>query len=88
MRALLLTAPLLALLGLAYFVPFLGVVRWSFTLPKPGLEQYRALLTDPLVQSVFMRTARICAVVTVASVTTAYAICYVWVRSGDRPRSG
>ena len=78
--ALLLTAPLLGFLGLAYAVPFLGVVRWSVTLPTPGFGQYGALLTDPLVRSVFIRTFRICALVTAASVMGAYAICYVWVR--------
>jgi len=30
-------APLLVFLGLAYAIPFLGVVKWSFTLPEPGL---------------------------------------------------
>lgn len=73
-------APLLLLLGLAYGIPFLGVMKWSFTLPEPGIGQYRALLGDPLVQSVFVRTFRICALVTVASVAAAYAIAYIWVR--------
>jgi putative spermidine/putrescine transport system permease protein len=80
MGAALFLAPLLLFLGLAYGIPFLGVVKWSFTLPTPGLGQYGALLTDPLVQSVFVRTARICALVTLASVVGAYAIAYVWVR--------
>lgn len=75
-----LLAPLLLFLALAYGIPFLGVVKWSFTLPVPGLEQYRTLLTDPLVQSVFVRTLRICALVTVAAVSAAYAIAYIWVR--------
>lgn len=78
--AALLLAPLLLLLALAYGIPFLGVMKWSVTLPEPGLGQYRALLTDPLVQSVFVRTARICALVTVTAVAAAYAIAYVWVR--------
>jgi putative spermidine/putrescine transport system permease protein len=75
MRALLLTSPLLVFLGLAYVVPFLGVVSWSFTLAAPGLGQYAAL-----------RTFRICAFVTVASVICAYAICYVWVRGSATQR--
>ena len=65
-RALMLLAPLLLFLGLAYIVPFLGVIRWSVTLPQPGLGQYRAALTDPLVQSVFLRTLRVCVAVTAA----------------------
>lgn len=75
-----LLAPLLLLLGLAYGIPFLGVVKWSFTLPEPGLGQYQAVFGDPLVQSVFIRTFRICAIVTVTSVAAAYMIAYVWVR--------
>jgi len=73
-------APLLLFLAVAYLWPFLGVVKWSFTLPEPGLGQYGALITDPLVQSVFIRTLRICIVVTIASVVGAYAIAVVWVR--------
>jgi putative spermidine/putrescine transport system permease protein len=84
--AALLTAPLLLFLAVAYLWPFLGVVSWSFTLPEPGLGQYGALLTDPLVQSVFVRTLRICIVVTIASVVAAYAITVVWVRGSPTQR--
>ena len=76
---LLLTLPLLALLLLAYAVPFLGVVRWSVTLPEPGLAQYQRLAHDPLVIAVLLRTLRICAVVCIAATAAAYAIAYVWV---------
>jgi len=76
----LLTAPLLLFLLLAYIVPFLGVVRWSVTLPEPGFSQYRRLATDPLALSVLLRTLRICTLVTVAATLGAYAIAYVWVR--------
>lgn len=79
---LLLLAPLLVFLAAAYVIPFLGVMRWSVTLPEPGLGQYRAALTDPLVISVLWRTVRICATVTVISVAAAYAITLVWVRGG------
>ena len=44
--------------------PFLGVAEWSVTLPTPGLGQYDRLAGDPLVLSVFLRTFRICAIVT------------------------
>ena len=73
-------APLLLFLALVYAVPFLGVAAWSVTLPKPGLGQYERLVADPLVFSVFLRTFRICLIVTVLSVGAAYAIAYVWVR--------
>ncbi len=79
-------APLLIFLALAYAAPFLGVVKWSFTLPEPGLGQYRALATDPLVRSVLVRTFRICLAVTLASVTGAYMIAFVWVRGTPTQR--
>jgi putative spermidine/putrescine transport system permease protein len=73
-------APLLAFLALVYVAPFLGVAEWSVTLPKPGVGQYERLASDPLVLSVFVRTFRICAIVTATSVAAAYAVAYVWVR--------
>ena len=76
----LLVAPLLLFLTIVYVVPFLGVAAWSVTLPKVGLEQYERLVGDSLVLSVFLRTFRVCAIVTALSVVAAYAIVYVWVR--------
>jgi putative spermidine/putrescine transport system permease protein len=73
-------APLIAFLALVYVVPLAGVAEWSVTLPKPGVGQYERLARDPLVLSVFLRTFRICAIVTATSVAAAYAIAYVWVR--------
>ncbi|TCK29153.1 putative spermidine/putrescine transport system permease protein [Ancylobacter aquaticus] len=78
--ALALMAPLVLFLAFAYAVPFLGVALWSVTLPEPGLGQYERLVGDPLVQSAFLRTFRICLIVTVIAVACAYAVTYVWVR--------
>lgn len=86
-RTALLVGPLLAMLGLAYVLPFLGVMRWSVTLPSPGLTQYRTALTDPLVLSVFARTLRICTIVTLLAVSAAYAITLLWVRGGPLTRA-
>lgn len=81
-----LLAPLLLLLGLAYILPFLGVIQWSVTLPEPGLRQYQVALTDPLILSVIWRTIRICVLVTVVSVAAAYVLTLVWVRGGPAVR--
>lgn len=86
LSAVLLTAPLLLFLGLAYGVPFLGIVSWSVTLPEPGFGQYGVLVSDPLVQSVFVRTLRICIAVTLVSVVGAYAIAFIWVRGSPTQR--
>lgn len=73
-------APLIVFLSLVYVAPFLGVAGWSVTLPTPGVGQYERIAADSFVLSVFVRTFRVCAIVTVASVASAYAIAYVWVR--------
>jgi putative spermidine/putrescine transport system permease protein len=82
----LLLGPLVLFLGLAYLVPFLGVMQWSVTLPEPGFGQYGKAITEPLIQSVFFRTFRICLIVTVCAVAAAYAIAYIWVRGTPAQR--
>ena len=79
-KPVLLFGPLVLFLAVAYFIPFVGVMKWSVTLPEVGLGQYAKAVSDPLIQSVFLRTFRICAIVTLASVAGAYTIAYVWVR--------
>lgn len=79
-----LIAPLPLFLTLAYLLPFLGVVRWSFTLPEPGLAQYARVFVDPVVQGVFIRTLRVCLIVTLLTTIAAYALSYLWV-FGSRP---
>lgn len=74
-----LIAPLPLFLALAYALPFLGVVRWSFTLPEPGVLQYARVFADPIVQGVFIRTLRVCLIVTLLTTVAAYAISYLWV---------
>ncbi len=85
-RFLLLIGPLLLFLAATYLVPFLGVMRWSVTLPASGLGQYKAALGDPLVLTVFWRTLRICAAVTVGAVAAAYVVTLLWVRGGPMQR--
>lgn len=85
-KSVVLLGPLLLFLGLAYALPFLGVIRWSFTLPEPGLGQYQTALSDPLILSVFWRTLRICAMVTVLSVAAGYSIALLWVRGSPLVR--
>ena len=80
LRIMLLIGPLLLFLGIAYIMPFLGVIRWSVTLPELGFGQYAVAVKDPLVQSVLLRTLRICAIVTFFSVVLGYAITLIWVR--------
>lgn len=82
----LLLGPLMLFLLLAYAIPFLGVVRWSFTIPEVGLGNYGRAVTDPLIVSVFIRTFRICFFVTVCAVAMAYMIALIWVRGTPAQR--
>lgn len=85
-RTLWLILPLGLLLVAAYLLPFAGVLRWSVTLPEPGLGQYRTALTDPLVRSVLIRTLRICLIVTALSVAGGYVLALIWVRGSPWQR--
>ncbi|MEB8386648.1 ABC transporter permease [Rhodobacteraceae bacterium KMM 6894] len=87
LRPMILLAPLLMFLGLAYVLPFAGVVGWSVTLPQPGMQNYTAALSDPLILSVFWRTLRICAIVTVISVAMGYMLALLWVRGSPLVRT-
>jgi putative spermidine/putrescine transport system permease protein len=82
-----LVLPLVLFLLLAYAVPFLGVAQWSVTEPQLGFSQYARLSSDPLVISVFIRTFRICVIVTLFSVTGAYVVAYVWTRGTSFQRT-
>jgi putative spermidine/putrescine transport system permease protein len=84
---LLLALPLVLFLLLSYAVPLLGVIQWSVTEPQLGFSQYAKLSSDPLVISVFVRTFRICAIVTLLSVTGAYVVAYVWTRGTSFQRT-
>ncbi len=86
-RPALMLMPLMGFMVLTYLVPFLGVAAWSVTLPEPGLGQYRTALTDPLVQSVFLRTFRVCLIVTVVTVCASYMITLLWVRGSRMQRT-
>ena len=86
-KSAILLGPLLLFLGLIYIVPFLGIMRWSVTLPELGIDQYKTALSDPLILSIYWRTIKICVIVTFFSVVAAYAISLLWVRSGPVVRT-
>jgi putative spermidine/putrescine transport system permease protein len=80
----LLIAALPMFLAATYVVPFLGIVQWSVTLPTLGIDNYARTFSDPIIQSVFLRTFRICAIVTLAAVSIAYVLSYMWVYGSRR----
>jgi putative spermidine/putrescine transport system permease protein len=74
-----LIAPLPLLLLLLYGLPLAGVMGWSVTLPTPGLEQYRQVVTDSSIRDVLLRTFRLCLTTTVLAVAIGYLLSYCWV---------
>ncbi len=80
----LLIATLPLFLAATYVVPFLGIVQWSVTLPEPGVDHYVRTFTDPIIQSVLLRTFRVCAIVTAVAVAVAYVLSYLWVYGSRR----
>ena len=74
-------APLIAFLALVYVVPLARRRRMErHAAQARASDNTSGSRADPLVLSVFLRTFRICAIVTATSVAAAYAIAYVWVR--------
>lgn len=76
--------PLPAFLLLAYFLPMLGILSWSFTDPVPGLQNYARVAEDPTIHLLFWRTLRICLLTAAISVLIAYLLAYHWVLGPPR----
>jgi putative spermidine/putrescine transport system permease protein len=81
---LILPLPLLILLG--YLLPTLGVLGWSLSLPKVGLQNYAAIVDSAAIQAVIWRTLRICLLTTLISVAIAYLIAFRWRFASARGR--
>ncbi|WP_275600349.1 ABC transporter permease [Paracoccus versutus] len=71
--------PLPAFLILAYFLPMMGILSWSFTDPVPGLQNYARIAEDQTIHLLFWRTLRICLTTAVISVLVAYLLAYHWI---------
>lgn len=67
------------LLVAVYLLPLAGVFGWSIARPDWGLHNYVRLFTDADAIAVFVRTAKVCILVTIISVMVAYLLAYHWV---------
>ncbi len=79
---LLLVAPLVLLLGWAFFLPIGRLLLTSVTDPSPGLGNYRRLWTEPLYIEVILRTIWIALACTVASLLLGYPAAAAMARPG------
>lgn len=75
-RYLVLLLPLPLLVAVVYLGPSLLVLGWSFSDPEIGAGQYIRIATDPAIQTVLLRTVRICVLSVAISVTCAYLLAY------------
>jgi putative spermidine/putrescine transport system permease protein len=85
---LLLVAPATVFLAAVFVIPGLQILSFSFMVERPAagepvvwtLEHYRKLFTEPLYQSVMLRTFRIAFLVTIADLLVSYPIALAIVR--------
>ena len=78
----LLVAPLLLLLGWAFFLPIGRLLLTSVTEPTLGLDNYRRLLTEPLYRQVILRTVWIAVVCAGGALLLGYPIAALMARPG------
>lgn len=70
--------PLPLLLAVVFLLPLAGVFEYSVTMPERGFQNYLAIAENESIRAILIRTLRICAIVTVISVTVAYLLAYHW----------
>jgi putative spermidine/putrescine transport system permease protein len=85
-RAWLLVLPAVVLIAIFYAFPVLRVLWMSFSVPRPGLQNYELLATSPTVATVILVTLRISLVCTVVTVVLGYLVAYVLTHVSDRQR--
>ncbi|EKE76511.1 ABC transporter permease [Oceanibaculum indicum] len=83
----LLIAPAVLLMLIFYIYPLFQVLWISVTEPYPGLQNYEALLTRPLLHRIWLTTLRICAITTIITVVLGYLVAYAMVHVKETQRA-
>ena len=79
--------PAVALVAVFFVVPLLQVLWLSVSEPAFGLQNYAALIDNPLLHRVWLNTLRICAITTLIAVTAGYLVAYVMAQVGEHHRT-
>lgn len=79
--SLLLLAPLLLCVGVAFLLPLATLLHESLFVPEPTLRHYARLFGEPLYLRVIGRTFRIAALVTLATLLLAYPLALLMTRA-------
>jgi putative spermidine/putrescine transport system permease protein len=82
-----LTVPAVALLVGLFLLPLLNVLWLSVTDPEPGLMNYQALFTNPVIHRIWMNTLRVCLITTVLAVILGYLVAYALAHAEGRART-
>ena len=80
-------APAVVLVMVFFVVPLLQVLWLSVSEPSLGLQNYAALIDNPLLHRVWLNTLRICALTTLIAVTAGYLVAYAMVQVGEHHRT-
>lgn len=83
----LLIAPAVLLMLVFYIYPLIQVLWISVTEPYPGLQNYEALLTRPLLHRIWLTTLRICAITTIITVVLGYLVAYAMAHVRETQRT-
>jgi len=81
-----LALPAVLLMAAFFVVPLLLVLWLSVSEPQLGLDNYREILTNPLIGRIWLTTLRVCVVTTVISVGLGYVVAYAMTVVGPRQR--
>jgi putative spermidine/putrescine transport system permease protein len=82
-----LTLPATLLMAAFFIVPLAQVLWLSVSEPQLGMENYREIVTNPLIGRIWWTTLRICCLTTVFSVVLGYVVAYAMTIVEDRHRT-
>jgi putative spermidine/putrescine transport system permease protein len=82
-----LLAPACVAMILFFFAPLLQVLWISISEPAYGLQNYRALIDNPLIHRIWWNTLFICSVTTAIAVCIGYVVAYAMTQVGERHRT-
>lgn len=80
-------APAIVLVAVFFVVPLLQVLWLSVSEPALGLQNYAALIDNPLLQRVWLNTLRVCTLTTLITVTAGYIVAYVMTHVHEHHRA-
>jgi putative spermidine/putrescine transport system permease protein len=82
-----LTLPATLLLAVFFVIPLAQVLWLSVSEPHVGIENYREIVTNPLIARIWWTTMRVCCLTTFFSVVLGYVVAYAMTLVDERHRA-